>query len=72
MCLIFYTYLENKAYAMKIVLLNMKRSQPNEKEESKIHLTLLHANVVRCYKSFSDLLNLYMVLELCRNRVSLK
>lgn len=63
----------NLAYAGKIVSKKMMAKQ-NQKEkmtqEIQIHQSLQHKNVVGFRSFFEDSLNIYIVLELCRKRVS--
>lgn len=61
-----------RTYAGKIVPKNlMVKENQREKmtQEISIHRSLKHKHVVGFYGFFEDVLNVYIVLELCRRRV---
>lgn len=47
-----------------------KRSQEKLGSEIKIHQSLSHPNIVQFRRHFDDHLNVYIVLEICSNKVS--
>lgn len=64
---------DNNVYASKIVSKQLVcKSSQKEKmtQEIKIHQSLHHRNVVGFYNFFDDKHNVYMLLELCKKRVS--
>lgn len=61
------------SYAGKIVpkKLMVKQTQREKMiQEIKIHQSLKHKHIVGFYNFFEDQFNIYIVLELCRRRVS--
>jgi polo-like kinase 1 len=61
-------------FAGKIVSkkLMMKHNQKEKMtQEITIHRSLEHANIVKFHSFFDDPANVYIVLELCKKRVSL-
>lgn len=62
-----------KTYAGKIVSkkLMIKHNQKEKvSQEIAIHKSLNHKNIVKFYSFFDDSDNVYIVLELCKSRVS--
>lgn len=62
-----------KVYAGKIVSkkLMVKHNQKEKMtQEIQIHRSLNHKNIVKFFSFFDDPQNVYIVLELCKNRVS--
>lgn len=62
-----------EVYAGKIVSkkLMMKHNQKEKMtQEITIHKSLNHRNIVGFHSFFDDPLNIYIVLELCKKRVS--
>lgn len=63
----------NQTYACKIVTkkLMVKENQREKiSQEIQIHQSLRHTNIVGFHGFFDDQYNIYIVLELCRKRVS--
>lgn len=63
----------NRVYAGKIVSKKlMVKSSQKEKmaQEISIHRSLQHKHVVGFHSFFEDSLNIYIILELCKRRVS--
>lgn len=62
------------SYAGKIVskkLMAKENQREKMTQEIKIHQSLKHKHIVGFYNFFEDQFNIYIVLELCRRRVSI-
>ena len=61
----------NELFAVKIISkssLIKPRARQKLKSEIKIHMSMSHDRIVKFYKHFEDKENIYIVLELCRNK----
>lgn len=62
-----------KVYAGKIVpkaMLKKQHQKEKMSQEIAIHRNLSHTNIVKFYSFFEDTDNVYVILEICRRRVS--
>lgn len=60
-----------QSFAIKVIRidkLSKKIHRQKMYQEIEIHSKLSHPNIIRFYESFSDSLNVYIVLELCKRR----
>ncbi|XP_053945801.1 serine/threonine-protein kinase polo-like [Anastrepha ludens] len=63
----------NNVYAGKIVskkLMLIHNQKEKMSQEITIHKSLNHENIVKFHSFFEDSFNIYIVLELCKKRVS--
>lgn len=64
---------DGKTYASKIVskkMINQQFQKDKMMQEIKIHQSLKHKNIVGFHYFFDDPINIYILLDLCKNRVS--
>lgn len=61
----------NELFAVKIIAkssLIKPRAKQKLKSEIKIHMSMAHDKIVKFYRHFEDKENIYILLELCRNK----